>query len=146
MSNIYVIDGMGLAGLAIIYHDKNTSHSLFQLFSPGNSLNKKCITTESSIMAAFSIVADLNNPKLTEALKRVVRYFFDMTEPHFSIEYKDSAKLCQDYGTFVQGVGTEFPSYILDAAFLAIELFPGAVIVGKDSPFYKSGGVSVYAI
>jgi len=146
MSNIFVIDGIGLAGLAIIYHDKNKSHPLFQLFSTSGTLNKKYLTTESSIMAAFGMVADMNKPKLTEALKRVVRYFFDMTVPHFEIEYKNSAKLCQDYGTFVQGVGTKYPSHILDSAFLAIELYPGAVIVGKNSPFYNSEGVSVHAI
>jgi hypothetical protein len=61
-------------------------------------------------------------------------------------EYKDSAKLCQDYGTFVQGVGTLYSPYILDAGFLAVELNPGAVIVGKDSPFYRSEGVTVHAI
>ncbi|XOV78414.1 MAG: hypothetical protein ACFHVJ_15895 [Aestuariibacter sp.] len=146
MSNIYVIDGIGLAGLAIIYHDKNKSHPLFKLFSPSGSLNKKYITTEASIMAAFSMVADMKKPKLTEALKRVVRYFFDMTVLHFEIEYKDSAKLCQDYGTFVQGVGTQYSPYILDSGFLAVELYPGAVIVGKDSPFYRSEGVTVHAI
>ena len=70
----------------------------------------------------------------------------DMTVLHFEIEYKDSAKLCQDYGTFVQGVGTLYSPYILDSGFLAVELYPGAVIVGKDSPFYRSEGVTVHAI
>lgn len=146
MFNQFIIDGVGLAALAIIYHDKDTSHPLYELFSPASSVNNKYLTTEASIMAAFSMVADMNKPDLMDALKRVVRYFFDMAAPYFDIFFKDQVMLFQGYGTFVQAVGSQYPPHILDSAYLAAELYPGAIIVGRDTPFYKQHKIIVKAV
>ena len=146
MSNLFIIDGVGLAGLAIIYHNQDTSHPLYELFSPTGSVNKKYLTSEASIMAAFSMVADLNKPDLMVALKRVVKYLFDMTVPYFDIFYKDHVKFFQDYGTFVQAVGSQYAPHILDSAYLAADLYPGAIIVGRETPFYKHHKITVEAV
>lgn len=146
MANLYVIDGFGLAALAIIYHDKAKDHALYHLFDQNSSVTSKYLTTEASIMAAFSMVSALKKPRLVDALKRVVRYFFDETVMHFAIEHKTSARICQDYGDFVSNFGANYPPHILDSAFLAAEMYPGAIIVGKASTFYNQEGITVHAV
>ncbi|MGI2145058.1 hypothetical protein [Shewanella frigidimarina] len=144
MSNIYVIDGVGLTSLALIYHDKKTTHELFLMLTGQASSNNKYITTETSIMTAFCLSANSGKPKLVEALKRVMQHFFDEAARNFEVVRKKPVKILQDFGTFVYENGSDHSMHVLDAAFIAAEMYPGAIVIGKSSQLYSSNGITVY--
>ena len=144
MSQMFVIDAKGLVAIAIIFHDKLTQSALYQMLESPRSISDKYLTTETSIMTAFSMVADFKEPKLTDALMRVVRYFFDLAVPSFSLETKPKAQIYQVYGDFVQGHGTTVPSYVLDTCFVAKKIYPGSQIIGMHTDFYSANNITVH--
>ncbi len=144
MSRIYVIDAVGLAKLAVIYHDKLTAHDYFTILSNTSAQKNKYLTTETCIVVAFELMAQLSKPKGMEAMMRIVQYFFDKTTPSFSIERKERAKLCSDFGIFAKDAIKGTPVHIKDAAFVAKELYPGATIIGDNHTFYRQATIDVF--